>query len=59
MYIKIIVALTTIIGTMAVYISQIPVRESMMPGGELFIPFYMLLFWMVGHDVYKGRKVDE
>lgn len=59
MYVKIIVALTTIIGTMAVYISQIPVRENMMPGGELFIPFYMLLFWMIGHDVYKGRKVDE
>lgn len=59
MYVKIIVALMTIISTLAVYITQIPVRESMMPGGELFIPFYMLLFWMVGHDVYKGRKVDE
>lgn len=53
MYIKIIVALTTIIGTMAVYISQIPVRESMMPGGEIFIPVYMLLVWMVGHEVQK------
>nr|DAJ26474.1 MAG TPA: hypothetical protein [Caudoviricetes sp.] len=53
MYVKIIVALTTIIGTMAVYISQIPVRESMMPGGEIFIPVYMLLVWMVGHEVQK------
>lgn len=51
MYVKIIVALMTIISTLAVYITQIPVRESMMPGGELFIPFYMLLFWMVGHEV--------
>ncbi|WP_201711570.1 hypothetical protein [Dolosigranulum pigrum] len=59
MYIKIIVALSTIIATLLTYIAQIPVRESMMPGGELFIPFYMLLFWMVGHDVYKGKKVDE
>lgn len=59
MYVKIIVALMTIISTLAVYIAQIPVRESMMPGGELFIPFYMLLFWMIGHDVYKGKKADE
>lgn len=59
MYIKIIVALTTIIATLLTYIAQIPARETMMPGGELFIPFYMFMVWMVGHEVYKGRKVDE
>lgn len=53
MQIKIIVALLTIIGTLLTYIAQIPVRESMMPGGEIFIPVYMLLVWMVGHEVQK------
>lgn len=53
MAVKIIVGLITIIATMGVYITQIPVRESMMPGGEIFIPFYMLLVWMVGHEVQK------
>lgn len=53
MQIKIIVSLLTIIGTLLTYIAQIPVRESMMPGGEIFIPFYMLLVWMVGHEVQK------
>lgn len=59
MYIKIIVALTTIIATLLTYIAQIPARRSMMPGGELFIPFYMFMVWMVGHEVQKGKKVDE
>lgn len=51
MYIKIIVALSTIIATLLTYIAQIPARETMMPGGELFIPFYVLMVWMVGHEV--------
>lgn len=59
MYIKIIVALSTIIVTLLTYIAQIPARGSMMPGGELFIPFYMFMVWMVGHEVQKGKKVDE
>lgn len=59
MYMKIIVALTTIIATLLTYIAQIPARGSMMPGGELFIPFYMFMVWMVGHEVQKGKKVDE
>lgn len=53
MYIKIIVALSTIIATLLTYIAQIPARETMMPGGELFIPFYVLMVWMVGHEVQK------
>ncbi|WP_181503559.1 hypothetical protein [Dolosigranulum pigrum] len=53
MQIKIIVALLTIIGTLLTYIAQIPARGSMMPGGEIFIPVYMLLVWMVGHEVQK------
>lgn len=57
MYIKIIVALTTIIATLLTYIAQIPARETMMPGGELFIPFYVLMVWMVGHEVQKQQKV--
>lgn len=56
MYIKIIVALTTIIATLLTYIAQIPARETMMPGGELFIPFYMFMLWMVGHEVQKQQK---
>ena len=59
MYIKIIVALSTIIATLLTYIAQIPARETMMPGGEIFIPFYMFMVWMVGHEVQKGRKVDQ
>lgn len=53
MQIKIIVALLTIIGTLLTYIAQIPARGSMMPGGEIFFPVYMLLVWMVGHEVQK------
>ena len=53
MYIKIIVALSTIIATLLTYIAQIPARGSMMPGGELFIPFYMFMVWMVGHEVKR------
>lgn len=51
MYIKIIVALSTIIATLLTYIAQIPARETMMPGGEIFIPFYVFMVWMIGHEV--------
>lgn len=53
MAVKIIVGLITLIVTLLTYIAQIPVRESMMPGGEIFFPVYMLLVWMVGHEVQK------
>jgi len=53
MAVKIIVGLITLIITLLTYIAQIPARGSMMPGGEIFIPVYMLLVWMVGHEVQK------
>ena len=56
---KIIVALLTVILTMAQYIMALPHRTTMMPGGELFNFLWVLIIWYVGHEFKKEVEKAE
>ena len=57
---KIIVALLTVILTMAQYIMALPHRTTMMPGGELFNFLWVFIIWYVGHEFKKEvEKADR
>lgn len=59
MYEKIIVALLTVILTMAQYIMALPNRTTMRPGGELFNFLWVLIIWYVGHEFKKEVERAE
>ena len=60
MYEKIIVSLITIIITLVRYIQLLPTRQSMMPGGELFIPLWVFILWALGHEfLHEIRRADK
>lgn len=59
MYEKIIVALLTVILTMAQYIMALPYRTTMMPGGEVFNFLWVFIIWCVGHEFKKEVERAE
>lgn len=60
MYEKIIVTLMTIIITMVRYIQMIPVRGHLKPGGEMFIPLWVFVLWVVGHEfLMEVRRAER
>lgn len=56
---KIIVALATINLTLLVYIWELPNRVNLRPGGEIFIPLYVLVIWYIGHEMQKQIREDK
>lgn len=60
MYEKIIVSLITIIVTMGKYIQMLPYRDTLSPGGELFIPLWVFILWALGHEfLHEIRRADK
>lgn len=59
MYAKIIVALLTVILTMAQYIMALPHRTTMRPGGELFNFLWVFIIWYVGREFKKEVESAE
>lgn len=54
---KLIVALGTMCITMGIYIVNLPTRGHLAPGLEIVIPFFVLMFWAVGHVI--KHEIDQ